>query len=331
MSDGSTKALATLPKEVIRAKSASDDRKRLEYLASRLEIKETPTEDAARALDALGSKQLQASQRHLAFVRSKSNKRIVERQVEARMRVDAHRRHQAEQLAAQRQALEARLTGAKARHEESRQQELTRLSTRAASAPRIVSRAAQQGVNRVRTLESWLPQESDRWMGLLRSGEKPLGHAPAASGSSGDEEEQIGRQQQHARFTREQQALERYFHNMESRARSTHAFRTQRQMGQQANLHRILSGQDAEMELMRQRAREQDARDATRRAQRRAEIDDQRRQARHSSLQRQALVVSSNAAVLTKESWQPQESDLWSYGLRGSLYAVDPSILGGST
>ena len=320
--DGDT-LLVTLPKELglmsSESRSASADAKRLAYLAGRLPSAGEMHSSSSSSSSAISLRQQHAAARHEVLLKTKSNPRFFARQHEARARVESERQQSEERARVQKQALETRLRAAEQRHEETWQ---TRLISRAASATRLHTQ--RHGSNPM-TMESWMPQDSDRWMGALRKPQTLKDLRDARLVEAGQESAQAASKHQALQglTMRSRAAWERYCHFHGERSRHAEEQRRQRQEGQQANLYRLLSTQHTHTEQLRRRFEDEDSRDATRKQRKRELIDQLRSQSRQQSLQRQELVVSANMPTLTMESWSPQESDKWMSGLRSSSYHVE--------
>jgi len=328
--------LATLPTEVhllskpldIRARSPADS-KRLGHLARRLQ--EFQGSDALGATSStpssLTTRQQRAAEKHAELLRSKSNPKIYERQQEARDRLEARRKRLFETAKAQGQALDRRLKAAQQRHEEVRQEEVTRLNARAASASQLgAQRRRTAAMGGVMTMESWLPQNSDRWMGNLR-GDQAAAAPTAAAAAAPNTDSRMALEQMRMRSM---SAFERFCQFHGERSQKAEEMRRERQEGQQANLHRIMTENHVQAETLRRRQIEEERKIEEIKVHKRQTIDQWRQKSRQQSLERQELVVSSNVANLTMESWLPQDSDQWMAGLRSSLYHVEAGILDGS-
>ena len=182
--------LITLPKELQlvqtpdRARSASDAR-RLAHLAKKVDqfntlhvglSLSTLDQSAASLASVIATRQERALQQRSQLLKSRSNPRFFEQQEEAHARVEQKWQQHHEQTRAQKHALEKRLEAAQKRHEESRQEIASHLSTRAASAG-LQRRPSKSEL--AMTMETWLPQDSDRWMRDLRPGFGPINAPPS--------------------------------------------------------------------------------------------------------------------------------------------------------
>ena len=339
--------LVTLPKELQlvrtpdRVRSASDA-KRLAHLAKKVDqfntlhvglSLSTLDQSAASLANVIATRQERALQQRSQLLKSRSNPRFSEQQEEAHARVEQKWQQHHEQTRAQKHALEKRLEAAQKRHEESRQEIVSHLSTRAASAG-LQRRPSKSEL--AMTMETWLPQDSDRWMRDLRPGFGPI-NAPPSRPTTATTREATGAEAatNSAQLlgeiqTKTAHAFERHCQFYGTRAKTAGETLRQKQEGQRLKLHRILSEHYQEAEELRHQFEREDARDKQHKLQKQGLIEQWRRQGLQASLQRQELVVNGNVAIATKESWPPQNSDTWMAGLRASFYQVDPSILSGA-